>query len=382
MKLVISAPAASQYLIKSNQNRRLFEMKGFAVSGIAWLFSSFLILGLIGSFGCSQSDDSPQGEAQNVETASSGQDQHDLPASSTPAEMLANADRIFRSRDYAAANELYKQAASAAKIAGELTVQVEALAQVARSYSIQGKESAGLPWLNQAAELATPSDPIGWSRFQNVKGIFQREAGDRELATETFILLYDYCREREMYLRAIDAAHMVAIAADLESQIAWAYKGIAAAEAGGHEDWLAILWNNLGWTFDDLGRYDESLTALRKAQQYHWRTGSDLMKLIADWSLGHALRMTARTDSARFVMETTLAWAERRYTADPSPTEAEWVGFVHQELGEQRLAARDIAGAISHLEVAYAKLGEAEMGDWSPDDFAALGAQIDSLKAQ
>lgn len=355
-------------------------MQGIAADGLVFLFFIFLII----SPGCGDPDTADQqngamAKSSGAETVSTGGAQP-LPTASTPVDLLTNGDRIFRSRDYAAAGELYKQAATAAEQTGDLTVQVEALAQVARAYSIQGQLAAGEPWLKQAAELASPSDPIAWSRFQNVTGIFQRERGERELATETFIRLYDYCREREMYRRAIDAAHMVAIAADLETQIAWAYKGIAAAEAGGYEDWLAILWNNLGWTLDDLGRYSESLTALRKARDYHWRTGSDLMKLIADWSLGHALRMTEKADSARIVMEATLAWAQRRYEADPSPTEAEWLGFVYQELGEQRLLAGDRADGIRQLEMAYTRLGEAEMADWSLADYQKLAAQIDSLK--
>lgn len=303
----------------------------------------------------------------------------ETPAPRAP-DLLKHADRTFRAREYDAARDFYLRAARVAEEQDDVTTRVEALAQVARCYSILGQEGEGRPYLERAGTLASGSDPLAWSRYQNVKGIYEREAGDSTAATATFIALYEYCVQQALHERAINAAHMVAIAADPETQITWALKGIAAAEAGGQENWLAVLWNNLGWTYDGLGRYPEALEALQTAREYHWKTGDDVAKLIADWSVGHAHRKVGDLQAARAWMEKTLAWAEERYTKDPGPGTAEWVGFSLKELGEIALVERGADSGRYLLKQALEKLREAQMEQWDAEGFGELQARIAALE--
>jgi tetratricopeptide (TPR) repeat protein len=302
-------------------------------------------------------------------------------AEQSPAsrQLLEQGDSTFRARDYEAAGELYRRAAAEAEAEGHRSNQVEALAQVARSYSIRGLGEEGRPWLVRAASLADEGQPLGWARYQLVRGVYQREDGQREEATATFARLYEYCMGHELHRQAVNAAHMAAIAAETEQQIEWAHRGIRAAEEGGFDDWLAILWNNLGWTYDDLGRYDEALDALSKAHDYHWQTGDEQAKLVADWSVAHALRMVDRLDEARERAAATLAWAERWYAADPGPARAEWVGFAHKEMGELDLAQGRPEDARRELEAALAKLREAGMEKWDAQGFRELADRVAGL---
>ena len=295
------------------------------------------------------------------------------------ADLLSLGDATFRSREYDEARAIYLRAANAAEMEGDATTRVEALAQVARCYSIRHLGDQGRPHLEQAGALASPTDPLGWSRYQNVKGVYQREDGDREGATVTFTALYDYCLEKALHERAINAAHMVAIAADAETQVAWGLKGIAAAEAGGFEGWLAVLWNNLGWTYDELARYPEALAALETAREYHWKTGDDVAKLIADWSVGHAHRMVGDLQTAGAWMEKTLKWAEARYAAEPGAETAEWVGFSLKEMGEIALLERGANSGRYLLSQALEKLREAQMDQWDAAGFSELSARIEAL---
>jgi len=294
--------------------------------------------------------------------------------------MLETGDQLFRSRSYDDARRVYEEAAKAAEEEGRRSTRIEALAQVARSYSITGDGEKGESWLNQAAALAQESEPLGWSRYRLVLGVYQREAGQREAATQTFIELYEYCLAHDLHERAVNAAHMVAIAADLETQVVWGKKGIAAAEAGGHEEWLGPLWNNLGWTYDDLGRYEDSLQALITAREYHYRGGSDHAKLVADWSVGHAHRVVGEAGIAHEWLTDVHLRATQRYERDRSPDTAEWVGHAARELAELAVAGGKTEEAYDLMREALSRLKEAGMRKWDPAGFETLETRVQELR--
>jgi len=301
----------------------------------------------------------------------------------TPAErLLVQGDDAFQSRNYAQAGEIYKLAVQQAEEEEHQHVLVEALAQVARSYLITDRKEEGRSWLERAEKAAAPSVPLGWSRYLGVRGRFEWQDEELEKATATFTEMYNYCLEKELHSRAVDAAHMVAITAPPEEQIVWASKGIWAAEKGNIEEWLGPLWNNLGWTYDDLGRYQESLDALLKAREYHWKLGGELNKLIADWSVGHAYRMIGEYQTAAQWMRPVLAWSERLYAIEQSPDAAEWIGHSCRELGELALQREDLPGALESLRRAREKLQEAGMPEWDADGFAELSRQIEEIAGQ
>ena len=229
---------------------------------------------------------------------------------------LEEADQAFRARKYAEAMELYRPLAEQGN--------VEALAQVARCFSLAGKLEEGKGWLERAARLASKDEPLGWSRWLGVRGIFERESGDKAKARATFEEMHAYCVVHALHRRAVEATHHIAIIVPREEQAAWGLKGIAEAERLNDESWLAVLWNNLGATYEELKEYDRSLEAYRKARDYHYKTGGDSHKLIADWAVGHALRLTGRLEEAREILEKTLAKA----------TAIEWVGLCRKDLGK------------------------------------------------
>jgi|SRR5688572_17279576 len=257
---------------------------------------------------------------------------------------LEAADKTFAARRYAEALELYRPLAERGN--------VEALAQVARCLSIAGKLDEGKAWLERARTLATQNEPLGWSRYLGVRGIYERESGDKARAKATFEEMLVYCTEKELHRRAVDAVHHIALVVPPDEQPAWALKGIAAAEKMGDESWLAVLWNNLGATYEDLKQHDRMLEAYLKAREYHYKKNGDAQKLIADWAVGHAYRLTGKLKEARDLLERTLEWAERSTTL-------EWAGLCRKDLGQTLVELGDKEAGADHLKNARRALTEA-----------------------
>jgi predicted enzyme related to lactoylglutathione lyase len=301
--------------------------------------------------------------------------------SSAAQELFEEAEEIYLQGDYERAIEFYKLSAQAAQKEMVRGTQGEALAQVARCYLKLNQKEEGRHWLTMAQEVVTDQMPMAWSRYLGVRGRYEWKDDQLEKATETFQEMYRYCLQHELHERAVDAAHMVAITAPQEEQIVWGKKGIEAAEKGNIEGWLGPLWNNLGWTYEEMGSYEESRDALVKAREYHWKLGSEMNKLIADWSVGHAHRMAGQLDEAARWMRPVLAWSERLYALEASGDAAEWIGHSCRELGELALKQEESAEALDYFRRAKEMLGQAGMSEWDPEGFIELSGKIEELAA-
>jgi tetratricopeptide (TPR) repeat protein len=292
---------------------------------------------------------------------------------------LEEADQVFRSREYDEAGRLYEAIAEDAEAAGDVSTYVEACAMRARSLLIRGHPEEVRPWLERAAQRADADQPLGWSRYLGVRGRFEWDAGDNETATRTFREMFDFCERHELWDRAVDAAHMVALTGDPEEKLEWATKGIAMAEHGNMTGWLGPLWNNLGWDYVDAERYEEAREALIKAREYHYMSESELPKLIADYSVAHVTRLLGELDQAEQDMSAVFDWAERLH-AEGNPDAIEWMGFSRWELGEIALARADKEAGLALMEEALGELEAAGMPRWDEAGWNERRARVAELQ--
>lgn len=301
----------------------------------------------------------------------------------TPAQaLMAEGDKVFNSRDYAKATQIYKQAVVAAEKAKEAETLVEALSMAARGYLIRKQGKEGRPFLDRAGQLATPDDPKGWSRYLGVRGRFEWRADDKPAAAKTFEEMYDYCLKHELWTRAVDAAHMVAIVGTHEQQLVWAKKGIAAAEQGEMEGWLGPLWNNLGNTYDELSRPKDALDAWIKARHYHWKGAGEKPKLVADWAVGLGYRKVGDLEKAKQWQRPVLAWAERRLAEKDDADRREWVALARMELGLIALAEGRGKAAEPLLRPAREVLEAAGLAKWHPAAWKELEDALARVDAE
>jgi len=288
---------------------------------------------------------------------------------STTQEILARADSTFRSSQYAASRDIYLEALTSAEKDGNISDQVEALSMIARTYLILDDYATGFEWIQKAEKLADDSQPLGWSRYLGVRGRFYWQDGKLEQATRMFKDMYNYCSERELFDRAIDAAHMVAITGTFDEKIEWSHKGIKEAEAGNVTGWLGPLWNNLGANYEDNGDYQEALEAYTRARHYHWLYGNELNKMVADWAIGHINVLLHNYDEGVTWLRPVLAWCERI-------DNGEFIGLSCRDLGEVQFAKGEYKDAMDYFTRAETLLKEAGMDKWDADGFKKLTDRI------
>lgn len=306
-------------------------------------------------------------------------------------DLLNRGDDLISADSVDQALEAYIEAAEKADSEGNSSVLTEAYSQVARCYLKKEQKDAGRPWLEKAEKIASKDDSLGWSRYLSVRGRYEwKDAAERageitpetDKASATFKQMYDYCMEQGLNARAIDAANMISLTGRKSERIEWAQKGIEAAEKGNLDSWLAPLWNNLGWAYDDEGRYEESLQALEEARKYHYKSGDELSMLIADWSVAHALRMTGQIPEAEKLLRKVQKLSLIRRSENNTPENCEWVGFVHLELGEISLLKGFKSDALNFFKIAYRNLSDAGMKEWDPKKLEEVRAKMKELSSQ
>jgi len=275
----------------------------------------------------------------------------------TAGELIDRGDSVFNSGQYEKSREYFLKAAEQAQVEKSKSALTEANAMIARTYLILDDPDQGREYLARAVENASVKEPLGWSRYLGVRGRFEWNQGQLEKATNTFIEMYHYCLAQELYGRAVDAAHMVAITGSEKDQIEWGLKGIEDAKRFGTERWLGPLWNNLGWSYEDQGKYSKSLDAYLNAREFHYKYGSERQKLVADWAVGHAQRLAGDLKAAK---KTIKPLVKKFKKIDDS----EFLGWTYKELGEIAFAKGEYKDAVENLRQAVHLLKKAGMIKW------------------
>lgn len=250
---------------------------------------------------------------------------------SKPAETEAN----FRSMWAASADEDYR---------------LELLTQIARCQGLQrefDKAHATLDDVEQASEDRSDRVRV---RYLLERGRVFNSSGEKGRAKPLFIDAWKLAEQLDEDYFEVDALHMIAIVVPPEEQLDWNLKAVSAAEASEDErtrNWLASLYNNIGWTYHEQGAYDKALGVFEKALVSRVGQGKRDTILIARWCIGRCLRSMGRLDAA-LQIQTELA-ETRENTNEPD-------GYVQEELGEIYLAKGNPAEAAKHFGSAYAQL--------------------------
>ncbi|MCC6685509.1 MAG: tetratricopeptide repeat protein [Fimbriimonadaceae bacterium] len=167
--------------------------------------------------------------------------------------------------------------------------------QIARTYSLRGMFDEG----RDALCSVERSFPEARVRYELELGRIFNSSGHPQQAVPHFLSARELATEFQMQNLQLDAIHMLAIA-DVPGALGWAEEGIAIAMNAQDEKcrrWLGPLYNNLGWTYFDLGEYEKALEFFELGLEERERQGIARPIEIAKEAIAEAKRALANDGS-------------------------------------------------------------------------------------
>lgn len=257
----------------------------------------------------------------------------------------------------------------AAQAAGDVTRYAELLTQIARAQGLQGHFDQAHTTLAQAARQLPNANPSAHIRYLLERGRVFHSSGDDGQARPAFLDAWELARQHGEDNAAIDAAHMLGIISSPEDQRRWNEQALALAEAASDDrarNWLGPLYNNLGWSCYEAGRYEEALSLFRRGLRFRHESGQIREARLARWAVGRTLRALEQYEEALHVQEALRDELECCGHED---------GYVYEELGEILLATGQPDEASPYFDHAYTLLSQDDwLTDHEPERLARLRA--------
>jgi tetratricopeptide (TPR) repeat protein len=243
------------------------------------------------------------------------------------------------------------------------------LTQVARALGLQGRWAEALAMLD-----ALPGgDPELEARATLERGRVLNSRGDPAAARPLFEQALARAEVAGLEHLAVDAVHMLAIVAPPDEQVALNERAIGMAQAAQDpraRQWLASLYNNLGWSRFEAGDHAEALRLFELALVERQRRDEPRETGIARWTVARTLRAVGRVDEALAAQQQLAADNAAAGVDDP---------YVDEELGECLLALGRHDEARPHFATAAAGLA----GDpWLVEHEAARIARVRELAGE
>ena len=230
--------------------------------------------------------------------------------------------------------------------------RLELLTQLARAQGLQRRFGAADATLAEVERMLSGQPAVVKVRYLLERGRVLNSSKRPDQAVPLFREALDLARQAHEDFLAIDAAHMLGIAAPLAERLRWNLEAVAMTERTDNaraKRWLASLYNNIGWTYHDRGEYALALAYFERALPQWEARGEKSAIRAARWSIGRGLRSLERYHEALTIQEALLAEIEKSGETD---------GYVYEEIGELHLARGDAAQAKPWFAKAYAALAQ------------------------
>jgi tetratricopeptide (TPR) repeat protein len=244
----------------------------------------------------------------------------------------------------------------------------ELLTQIARTEGLQRNFKAAHRTLDRAESLLTDDMPRAKVRYLLERGRAFNSSRHPDEARPLFLSAWESALESGEEYLAVDAAHMMGIVEDLKGQLEWGLRALEMTERSVDprtRSWLGSLYNNIGWTYHDLGRYDEALNMFERSLAWRRSQNQPRETRIAAWTIARTLRSLGRYDEALDIQRENLVRAAELGDSD---------GFIQEEIGECLLALGRAEEAKPHFAKAYAALSQDPwIAESEPDRVERLG---------
>jgi tetratricopeptide (TPR) repeat protein len=224
--------------------------------------------------------------------------------------------------------------------------RLQLLTQIARAQGLQRKFESAHKTLDAVERQLRDDLPAVRIRYLLERGRVYNSSGAKEQARPLFLQALELAQANDQDFYAVDAAHMMAMVEPPDEQMAWNLKALELAEASSEpraRNWLGSLYNNIGWTYHDLGQYEQALDVFQKAAAWREAQGQEKQIRIAHWCVARALRSLNR------IPEALVSLRELEPVAD---------GYTYEELGECLLLLGDKEAAQPYFARAYEALSQ------------------------
>jgi tetratricopeptide (TPR) repeat protein len=230
-------------------------------------------------------------------------------------------------------------------------LRLELLTQIARAQGLQRRFDEARATLDMVEAALTSELLRPRIRYLLERGRVFNSSGQLEQAGPLFEAAWALAAaEPAEAFYAIDAAHMLAIVAPPEEQLAWNLKALALAESSADERarrWRSSLYNNIGWTYHSQGDYATALDYLQRALACRIQSQDAAETLVARWCVARA---------RRDVGQATEALAEQRALLAEYERAGQRSGYVFEEIAECLALLGEAEAARPFFADAYAEL--------------------------
>lgn len=254
----------------------------------------------------------------------------------TTTTSLPEFDKLWDYSKPAETEQKFRELLPPAEASTDLNYRLELLTQIARTQGLQRKFDEAHKTLDEVdmyLQLRSNSNPIRSTvRYHLERGRVFNSSQKKEEAIPHFERALEVATQLKEENLGVDAAHMLAIATSGDTALAWNEKAVQMAEAATDpkaKGWLGALYNNIGWTYHDMGKYDVALDYFERDLGWYKERKLENQSRIARWSIAKMHRLFGDAEKAF-----TEQWAILREIEDKKLDQD---GYVYEELGENAL---------------------------------------------
>jgi tetratricopeptide (TPR) repeat protein len=290
---------------------------------------------------------------------------------SNVAENLKNFDALWNLGDPEIIEKRFQELLPHAEKCADKSIYLQLLSQLALTQALQKKFVDAHKTLDLAEKQLESEYLVAKVRIILERGrAFQQEAMVLQKvekiakAIAHFELSYEISLNNSLDFHAINAAHMIAIAApEANNKIKWNLLAIDLTEKTRDEKakaWLGSLYSNLGQNYIETKQYEDALTVLEKTLEIRKKEHYEPNVRIAKWALARALRFLGRLDEALLILIPLLneydALSESGLYDFPQSMLQSFRGLVYEELAEAYNSKARV-----YAKLAYEDLSQDEM---------------------
>lgn len=261
-------------------------------------------------------------------------------------------DALWDFDDPATSEARFRQRLSEPDTEADAALLAETQTQLARSQGLQSHFDEAHATLDQVEARLAEMPAHVQVRYALERGRVFNSSGQPERAVPFFESAWELARVADEDGLAVDAAHMLGIAEPGERGMTWNLKALELAQASTQpaaNRWQGPLYNNIGWSYFDAGRYEDALGMFEQTLAWQQDNGPEKEIRIARWCIARDLRALGHIEEALAMQQALFAEYEQSLSED---------GYVSEELGECLLALGRPAEARPHFQRAYAMLSQ------------------------